>query len=131
MNISQKIAEMRQQPEHVRMRYVWISVSISMLIIVAIWIFSIGLMFKKDKTKTDQVTDPATDIAKQLQDIKQQAPSLQDYANQPLNVSGNEGVNSAVNNADSSNFQYPASTSDSETPQASGYSDLPKATPVQ
>ena len=79
MNISQKIAEMRQQPEHVRMRYVWISVSISMLIIVAIWIFSIGLMFKKDKTKTDQVTDPATDIAKQLQDIKQQAPSLQDY----------------------------------------------------
>lgn len=41
MNIQNKIEEIRRQPEHIRMRYVLGSVSISMVLIGILWIFSL------------------------------------------------------------------------------------------
>lgn len=41
MNISDKIEEIRQKPEHERMRYVWGMVSVSMFFVIIIWIVSL------------------------------------------------------------------------------------------
>ncbi|MDD5397055.1 MAG: hypothetical protein PHW24_03270 [Candidatus Moranbacteria bacterium] len=124
MNIAEKIEEIRLQPEHVRMRWVWGSVTFCMLIIFAIWIFSISAMFRNQKNVTEQASD-GSGIAQQLKDLQSQTPSLKDYAQQAL-PAGNEGITAP--SQENSDFQYPATT---ETPQASGYSDLPTASPAQ
>ncbi len=41
MNLEEKIKEIRQQPENIRLRYVWGAVIISMFFIVIIWILSL------------------------------------------------------------------------------------------
>jgi cytoskeletal protein RodZ len=126
--VAEKIAEMRRQPEHVRMRYVWISVTVCMVIIFAIWIFSITAMFQAQKNTPAQDGSGASSITNQLHDLKTQAPSLKNYADQSLPV-GNEGVTAPAQG--NSDFQYPASATNSEAPQASSYSDLPATTPAQ
>ena len=73
MNITKKIEEIRLQPDHIKLRWVLGSVLVSMLIILAIWIFSITLMFKG---REDQSPD------KFISDLKKQTnitenPSLQ------------------------------------------------------
>lgn len=40
MNINRKIEEIRQKPEHIRIRYVWAGVVITMFFIIILWIFS-------------------------------------------------------------------------------------------
>lgn len=41
MSIYDKLEEIRKKPEHIRMRYVWMMVIISMVFVIAIWIFSL------------------------------------------------------------------------------------------
>ncbi len=41
MDIQRKIDEIRQKPEHIRLRYVWVMVGISMSVIVGIWVLSL------------------------------------------------------------------------------------------
>jgi len=36
----QKLEEIKSKPEHIRIRYVWFSVIVSMVFIVIIWFFS-------------------------------------------------------------------------------------------
>jgi hypothetical protein len=43
MDIYRKIEEIRQKPEHIRMRYVWASVAVSMFFILIIWFMSFGV----------------------------------------------------------------------------------------
>ena len=52
MSIHSKIEEIRKQPEHVRMRYVLLSVFVSMLFISVLWIFSITTSFKNSSDVT-------------------------------------------------------------------------------
>jgi len=42
MNLYEKIEEIRSKPEHIRMRYVWAMVAISMVFVIAIWFFSLA-----------------------------------------------------------------------------------------
>lgn len=133
MNISKKIEEIRSEPEHIRIRWVWGSVIVSMLIIAAIWIFSISLMFQGDKKNSQQGSAATADIAKQLQDLKQQAPSLQDFSDQSLTIE-DEGVTKKDTVAID---QIESATSDTdpesqpEIPQASAYSDLSQTLSTQ
>ena len=127
MKISEKIAQIRQQPEHIRLRYVWGSVTISMLIILAIWVFSIGSLFQGEKSLPGQETPNTPSITEQLQTLKQQAPSIKDLTAQTTDPT-NEGIANTKNTTD---FQYPVTADDTTTPQASAYSDLPTATPAQ
>lgn len=126
--IANKIAEIRLQPESVRLRYVWGSVIFCMLIIVAIWIFSLSVMFRSQKNNAAPENSDTGNIAKQLQDLKQQAPSLKNYTEQSL-TTNSEGVQLAPQQ-NSSDFQYPINNNE-EVPQASNYSDLPTAAPAQ
>lgn len=41
MNLHHKIEEIRQKPEHIRVRYVWAMVGISMAIVIGIWFISL------------------------------------------------------------------------------------------
>lgn len=49
MNIRNKIEEIRRQPEHIRMRYVIGSVTVTMFFISVLWIFSVITTFQKSR----------------------------------------------------------------------------------
>lgn len=126
MNISEKIAAIRREPENVRMRYVWGSVSISMLIIFAIWIFSINAMFKNNKESSKKELDSNAGITEQLKNLKQQAPSFKEYTTQPSNPMSDEGV-TQQNNLEESSQQI----EDEAHPQTNAYENLPTTPSVQ
>ena len=96
MNINRKLDEIRQQPEHIRIRYVWIMVTISMFLVILIWIFS----FKSaiNSTSSDKAILP--DLKSAYESQKQELPSIQNFIDKNSATSGsNEG---AVNNTDPS-----------------------------
>ena len=122
MNISEKIEDIRRQPQHVRLRYVWLCVSLSMLLIVIIWIFSIASLFKQEKnTASSDSSGSVTDLKNQLQNTAQQAPSIQNYTGQQQLTVDDEGV--TTYNQNSNDFQYPASNQaqQAQTPQSPAY----------
>jgi heme exporter protein D len=46
MEIQRKIEEIRRKPEHIRIRYVWGCVGVSMGVIVVLWLFSLRAAFQ-------------------------------------------------------------------------------------
>jgi hypothetical protein len=95
--ISDKIAQIRLEPEHVRLRWVWGAVAVSMFFVLAIWIFSIGSLFKGEKNSTDSKSSDASDITEKLRDLKQQAPSIKDFSDTSLPTMTNEGITPVSN----------------------------------
>jgi hypothetical protein len=124
---SEKIEEIQKQPENIRIRYVWGSVAISMLVVIAIWIFSMGSLFQGDKNQATQSVDSAPSITKQLEELKKQAPSLKDFSEESLNVE-NEGV---VIPQNSNSIQTPAAVDETEAVQADAYSNLSETLPTR
>lgn len=103
MNILEKIEDIRRQPEHIRLRFVWGAVAISMFVIFGIWIFSLGSLFHGD---SNSIKQSSADIKAGIQDIQQQAPSIKDFTD----------LQSAPKKA--------VVIDDSTAPQTSAYSDL-------
>jgi hypothetical protein len=126
MNISEKIAAIRREPENVRMRYVWGSVALSMLIIFSIWIFSINAMFKNHKDESPKEVDSSVGITEQLKNLKQQAPSFNDYTGEQLKTTTDEGIT-----PQSDIEQQAKQTEDTTHPQTNAYENLPAASSVQ
>lgn len=131
MNISKKIEEIRKQPENVRIRWVIICVSVSMIAIFAIWIFSMTMMFRKD-AKTEAITG-SSGLENQLQDIKKQSESLKDYINTPLTIDDPTSNANNVPKTEKDSMRYPEEPSSFENPYELGgeeaqeptsYSDL-------
>lgn len=116
MNISKKIEEIRAEPEHIRLRWVWGSVAVSMMIIIAIWIFSIGSLFRNE----ERASDSNSQITKQLQELGQQAPSLKSLSDQALNLEA-EGVSTKSSETEAT---YPQTNNQTEIPKADAYSNL-------
>ncbi|MGW8185484.1 MAG: hypothetical protein ACWGHO_05245 [Candidatus Moraniibacteriota bacterium] len=56
MSLMEKIEEIRQKPEHEKIRYVWGMVAISMVFMVFIWMFSFKSMFRGNE-KINSGTD--------------------------------------------------------------------------
>ncbi len=94
MNIAEKIKEIRMQPEHIRLRWVWGSVTISMLFIFIIWFFSITVMFKNETKNSPQNSDGlVSDLKSQLEGIKAVQPSLEEYIqSQSPTTDSNEAI---------------------------------------
>lgn len=61
MDINKKIEEIRQKPEHERVRYVFGAVAISMFFLIVIWVISL-----KDSFKTKQSYLDETGISEQV-----------------------------------------------------------------
>jgi len=58
--IEKKVDDIREQPEHVRMRYVWLAVSIAMFLIIFIWLVSLRTSFLQihnDPTSQQNIDD--------------------------------------------------------------------------
>lgn len=73
MNISKKIEEIRNKPEHVRMQYVWGAVAISMLFIFIVWLFSIKTLIQSKNPQTDSKFE---ELTTKIQEIKEKKPSI-------------------------------------------------------
>lgn len=74
MDINRKLEEIRRQPEHIRRRWVWGAVAVSMLMVFAIWIFSLQIAFKQNARKALKNTQS---LSETLDKIKESAPSLE------------------------------------------------------
>lgn len=72
MGIIDKIEEIRNKPESVRLRYVWIGVAICMVVIVAIWFFSMRELF----SKTENDGKVFEDLKKSFEKSNEQMPSI-------------------------------------------------------
>lgn len=71
MNIRNKIEEIRQKPEHIRLRYVWAMVTVSMLCVMFVWFFSF-LAEEKDLSPSVSVSDNEN-----IENIKQSQRDIQ------------------------------------------------------
>lgn len=102
MNINKKIEEIRQKPEHIRMRYLWASVGFCMVIIIAIWILSIKTMFQDNATKED------------LSKIQQSFSTTKEKTSQSIQeLAPNEGLYKAPSTEQpQARYQPPISESD-------------------
>ena len=72
MNIERKIEEIRRQPEHIKLRYIYSLVAISMFFILILWFFSFFAGNKQEDAQT-KAKDQAI-----LNDFEAQKKSLQD-----------------------------------------------------
>jgi hypothetical protein len=79
MNIQRKIEEIRRQPEHVRLKYVWGCVAVSMGMVVALWFFSLYASFQKTEQKP--LTGGMESLTRNT-GVQIQAPSLEEWLKQ-------------------------------------------------
>jgi hypothetical protein len=75
MSINKKIEEIRCKPEHIRIRYVWAGVLITMLFIVIIWLFSLGESFENFSSSTSD----ARYLKDQWNNTKENMPSIEEF----------------------------------------------------
>lgn len=95
MGLYEKVEEIRNKPEHIRMRYVWAMVAFSMLCVLAIWFFSLQSDRTAGSIMPSEVVNP--NITQQLQ---QQKDDLQNTAGGIMNAlqSGGNGSQQDSNN---------------------------------
>ncbi|HAI74459.1 MAG TPA: hypothetical protein DCS28_02155 [Candidatus Moranbacteria bacterium] len=86
MDLERKIEEIRRKPEHIKLRYVYGMMAISMFFIILLWIFSFTANIKKN---------PFAELKNQeiIHDFQQQKKSLQDSANEAKNTLNNLNKN--------------------------------------
>lgn len=125
MNIEKKIEQIRLQPEHIRLRWVWGSVIVSMLLIFAVWLLSITMMFKNEKGNPSQNTSLLPDdLIPQNNDIPAKSTSLKDYTgDKPLTINA-EGVIYPQKNIPEKTNNDPGTSSMELTNQSNSYADL-------
>lgn len=78
-NLEQWIDEVRQRPEHIRMRYVFICVAVSMALVVGVWLLSV----------TESFQTAATDMSGTAESVNTMLPKPGDLSLDQL-LKGNE-----------------------------------------
>lgn len=120
MSISDKIEEIRQKPEHIRLRYVWLFVGICMIFIIIVWIFSIKNMF--------QFSAPAdqglTDLKNQANNSTGQLPSLKDLLDKNSQAL-EEGIKASGNQSQPDNSNSQNNNTNSAAPDSPNAPNLP------
>lgn len=74
MGIKEKIEEIRQKPEHIRIRYVWALVAICMVFVIIIWVIS--LKAQNNSNTGAEIKSPLD--ANTLNELQDQKKSLED-----------------------------------------------------
>ena len=124
MNLSEKIEEIKRQPEHIRLRYVWFFVAVSMVAVVAIWILSI-------KANVGNVSSEITNMrsASDLNDVSEKVGEQKEML-QSVFENGKEAVNGVAEKTQSpevSNNNLESKTADA--PEKSEISNVPNTAP--
>lgn len=91
MGIYDKLEEIRKKPEHIRLRYVWLMVAISMAFILIIWIISL-----KSEQETTAPAMEGIDTSNITEQFNQGKESLQNVT---------EGFKSALEKTQQSELQ--------------------------
>lgn len=89
MNLWDKIEEIRQKPEHIRLRYVYALTAVSALFIIIIWFFSIKARMAEAPSSTDDgvITHSITEGKKSIEDATlEMKNSLKNAQNQAQNI---------------------------------------------
>lgn len=89
MGLMEKIEDIRRKPEHIRKRYVWFFVGISMMFIVMIWFFSFDSRIAKPTGSVDPY-EGLGDIADQFD---AQKDSMRTTIDSVKDVIGQEAIN--------------------------------------
>lgn len=89
MGIVDKIEEIRRKPEHIRMRYVWFFVFISMILVLTIWFFSMQGQMKQIPSSIG----PVQDLGDAAEQFNQQKDSLRDVMDSAKNSFTDEAIN--------------------------------------
>lgn len=100
MDLQEKLEEIRRKPKHIRLRYTYIAVVISMFFILLLWGFSLTDSIKKSTIKKQNVfeglneekkslKEASDDIRKSLNDLKEEAAS---FNNPPAETETNDSA---------------------------------------
>lgn len=117
MKINEKIEMIRQQPDHVRIKWVWICVAISMFVVLVLWIFSMTSLFMKDEVGPENVVNENVEnLGQQMKELQEQASSIKSL---------NSQISDEIENADKAQYPYMENNTAS-TPQSKNYSNLMK-----
>ena len=89
--LERKIDEIRAQPEHIRVRYMWGAMAISMAFIIVIWLMSIRINFvnmrndEKSQAVVENFQQQVQDMSTATDQLKQQTDgvSIQDLITTP------------------------------------------------
>ena len=83
MDLNEKIKEIRNKPEYVRIRYVWGAVGVCMFFILALWIFSIKDTIKTMGGQVKSSGSCMTDFKKKFDGLSEgKAPSIKEMLDQ-------------------------------------------------
>lgn len=83
MDLFEKIEEIRKKPEHIRLRYVWAMVAISMIFVLAIWFFSMaGNSEKNSALGTSDLNAIVNQFDSQKDSLQNSVNDLKDSFNQ-------------------------------------------------
>ena len=93
MNLVDKIEEIKRKPEHIRLRYVYFFVAISMIGVLIIWFFSLS-----NRSNNTANVLPANDLTDITGQFNEQKNSLQSTIN---DVRGAAGQNTTIKTQDS------------------------------
>lgn|GEM_PF-1165706 len=74
INISKKIELIRNQPEHIRMLYVWGCVAFFMIVFFLVWIFSINSMIAEHRNLNNEIIPS---INEQMRALSEQNLSIE------------------------------------------------------
>ena len=90
MNLTEKIEEIRQKPEHVRLRYVWFLVALCMAFIFIIWIFYLKSQPVSAPVIQHDIISP--DLTEEFQSQKESWQATQQQLKDTLNEAQNQQI---------------------------------------
>ena len=94
MGLMDKVEEIRKQPEHIRMRYVWFFVALSMFFVIILWIFSLTTAKPEAQSSPAENTFFNSGI---INDFSQQQRTLDEARkNAEKSLSNNNALNSGT-----------------------------------
>lgn len=117
MDINRKIQEIRQKPEHIRLRYIWGLVAVSMFFIIIIWIFSLEESLKKTQPDEASNLPDLKQSLEEMQSIKDIAPSINDVLKNPQANNQPSSANNQNLSSEGILNQAPAGQTENESPQ--------------
>lgn len=130
MNLNEKIKEIRSKPEHIRLRYVYGALAVSMLFILIIWVFSIKNMLQSPPT------DPEEKIFSNLKDSfkeslpKEETPSLEKLLEENSQKIKEElEAQEKINSAEEKNLENTPASENSQPPENTAPPATINATP--
>lgn len=75
--IERKIEEIRQKPENIRIRYVWGSVAVVMLVVISVWVVNLRESFRKSDMTSETETMREALSERSAPVLEESEPSLE------------------------------------------------------